>query len=117
MTDDGLNVLRISRSASRVTLSVSSSELFPGVLSFVALLTVPVLVIDEPVKSAATSTVNVTDAIEPSPAIPPRSHVTVLVPEHPPGSPPVTVSPDGSMSTTSASAASDGPLLVTFSVI
>ena len=79
--------------------------------------TVPVLSIDEPVKAASTRTVNVFDTMSPLASNP---MVQTTVPDdsvHPAGSVPVTVSPDASTSVATTFSASDGPLLVTFSVI
>ena len=118
LTDVGLNVFSSIRSAAAITVSMSSSVLFCELGSAVVELTVPMLVIDGPVNDASTSTVNVEDAIAPF-SIVPRSHVTVPDGDsvHSVGNVPLTVSPVGSTSTTDTFAASDGPLLVAFSVI
>jgi len=87
-------------------------------VSDVVVVTDPVLSIDEPVNAESTSTVNVVDAIVvPVADINPRTHVTVPADsEHSVGSE-LTVRSDDSTSVTIVPCASDGPLLVTLSVI
>jgi len=96
---------------------VSESELFPVLVSDVVVVTDPVLSMDEPVNAESTSTVNVVDAVALLPAIVPMTHVTVPDDsEHSVGSE-LTVRSDESTSVTMVPCASDGPLLVTFSVM
>ena len=113
---DASDVLSIDSSSYVSSVSVSVLELSPRFGSVVVVVTVPVLSIDEPVKDASTRTVNVFDIIAPL-IIAPMVQTTVPVgpSAHPVGSAPVTVSPDASASVAVTPAASDGPLLVTFS--